>query len=181
MKELWKEIPQYPHCEVSNYGRVRYKDEFFRSCHRLTKQLRPLKLGGFGYLQVNIVSPNSQSYGTTESVHNLVAETFIGPKPKDGHHVDHIDNNKLNNNPSNLRWISHGHNTIRSQNTGMRRFFYEGELWLMKKLIFAKVPYKIIGRMFRCSTMLVSDVRKGFKDYHIKNYDGTILWKGEQL
>lgn len=178
MTEIWKTIPRYPHCEVSNEGRVRYKDSFFIYSHRLTKQIRPLKLGGFGYFQVNIVPSDRSSYGTTESVHNLVAEAFIGPRPQNGYEVDHIDENKLNNSPENLRWICHGHNTIRSTNTGGRRYFYEGELWLMKKLISAKVPYRTIGKIFKCSTMLVSDVKRGLKDNHIKYFKGESICQG---
>lgn len=168
MSEHWKEIPRYPHCEVSDTGRVRYKDWFYTTSHGLTKQERPQIVSGFGYLQIDIVPENKSSYGVTESIHNLVAESFIGPKPGDGYHVDHIDENKLNNSPENLRWIVHGHNTIRSQNTGGRRYFYEGELWLIKKLISYKISYKTIGKMFKCSTMLISDINKGLKNNHLK-------------
>lgn len=174
MEEIWKTIPRYQHCEVSNLGNVRYKNEFYKSSHSLTKQLRPLKLTGFGYYQVNIVTGNN-SYGTTESVHNLVAETFIGPKPAEGYHVDHIDENKTNNLPNNLRWVHHGNNTIRGINTGGRRYFYEGELWLIKKLLNRGIPYKTIGKMFKCSTMLIQDIKKGLKDNHIKDINGNII------
>ena len=169
MVEYWKTIPRYQHCEVSDKGRVRYKDWFFIQCQSKTKQIRPLKLAGFGYYQVNIVPEDRSNYGRTESVHNLVAEAFIGPRPEKGYEVDHIDDNKINNFPLNLRWLSHGHNTIRSSNIGGRRYFYEGELWLIKKLLKAKIPYITIGKMFKCSSMLISDVKKGLKNNHIKS------------
>jgi len=169
MNEVWKTIPRYPNCEVSNKGRVRYKDEYFLHCHGLTHQIRPIYLGGFGYYQVDLD-------GKTESIHNLVAETFIGPRSEKGYEVDHIDGNKLNNSPENLRWLVHGHNTFRSLHVGERRFFYEGELWLIKKLVAVRVPYKIIGRMFRCSTKLIVDVKKGLKDHHLKDGNGVPIW-----
>ena len=118
MNEIWKTIPRYPHCEVSNTGKVRYKEDFYLRCHRLTKRERPIKLGGFGYYQVNIVPEDRSSYGNTESIHNLVAESFIGPKPSNFHRVDHIDENMLNNSPTNLRWITHAENVSRSPNVG---------------------------------------------------------------
>ena len=159
MNELWKQVPRYSHCEVSSTGRVRYKSGVH--LHGLTKKERPLKLGGFGYYQVTID-------GRTESVHNLVAEAFIGPRPSSGHRIDHINERKLDNRPENLRWLPHGFNTVRSKFTGGRRYFYEGELWLMKKLIVAGIAYWKIGKMFKCSTMLVQDAKKGLKDNHIK-------------
>ncbi len=161
MNEIWKDIPKYPHCEVSNQGRVRYKKEPLSLIGRKLKRYRPIKLAGFGYYQVSI-------NGKTESIHNLVAEAFIGPRPDSSYRCHHIDEDKLNNSPNNLQWLVHGHNTIRPPNTGGRRYFYRGELWLMKKLIGNKVPYKTIGKMFKCSTMLIQDVKRGLKNNHIK-------------
>ena len=111
MNEEWKEIPRYPNCEASSLGRVRYKKDFYNCSHGKTKQYRPFKIGGFGYIQVSIC-------GITESVHNLIAETFIGPKPGKLYRVDHINENSLDNRPENLRWITHAENVSRSSNTG---------------------------------------------------------------
>jgi len=176
MNEEWRTIPRYPHCEVSNTGRVRYKEDYYIHSHGLTQRERPAIVTGFGYLQVRIVPEDRSNYGVNESVHNLVAEAFIGPRPDEGYRVDHKDDNKLNNSPDNLQWLVHGHNTIKAQNTGGRRYFYEGELFLMKKLIAANIPYKTIGKMFKCSTMLIIDVKKGLKDRHIKLPDGSLSW-----
>jgi hypothetical protein len=118
MNEVWKDIPRYPHCEVSNNGKVRYKRDFYIHCQAKTKQERPLKLGGFGYYQVNLLPEDRSSYGNTESVHNLVAEAFIGSKPGESYRVDHINENLLDNRPENLRWITHAENVSRSSNTG---------------------------------------------------------------
>lgn len=149
---IWKTIDKYPGYEISNEGVVRLKE---------TKEVIESRLTGFGYLQVRIRS------WTYDSIHNLVAEAFIGPRPKSGYEVDHIDNNKLNNKPGNLRWIHHGHNTIRARGTGGRRWFYPGELWLFKRMLAAEIPMRIIAKCFKCSTVLVSDVKRGYKDNHL--------------
>lgn len=165
MIEIWKEIPSYPYCEASNLGRIKYKDSY--KLHHFDNQIRPLKLTGFGYYQITIK-------GKTLSVHNLILETFIGFKPDNGYRADHINGNKLDNRIENLRWIPHGTNTKRAKYTGNRIYFYAGELWLIKKLITLKVPYLVLSKMFKCSTMVIQDVKKGLKDTHLKNCNNCI-------
>ena len=46
-------------------------------------------------------------------VHRLVAQAYI-PNPHNLPQVDHIDEDKSNNNVTNLQWISGSNNTIRS-------------------------------------------------------------------
>lgn len=41
-----------------------------------------------------------------ERVHRIVATAFHGPAPSDQHVVDHIDTNRCNNRPENLRWLT---------------------------------------------------------------------------
>ena len=47
-------------------------------------------------------------------IHRLVAQTFID-NPHNKPHVDHIDRNKINNDVSNLRWVTKSEN---QQNVG---------------------------------------------------------------
>ena len=56
-----------------------------------------------GYLAVTI------PYREGCSIHRLVAEAFI-PNPLGLRDVDHIDGNRTNNNPTNLRWVTHKEN-----------------------------------------------------------------------
>ncbi len=48
-----------------------------------------------GYLEIS-----------SERVHRIVATAFYGLPPTEQHVVDHIDTNRQNNRPSNLRWVT---------------------------------------------------------------------------
>ena len=47
-----------------------------------------------------------------EPVHRIVATAFLGEPPTDKHVVDHIDTNKMNNRPENLRWVTRLENIV---------------------------------------------------------------------
>ena len=143
-KELWRIIPKHVDFEVSNLGKVRRAS---------TKIHRELFLTGNGYPIVNID-------GKSELIHVLVAETFIGERPK-GYVVDHKDTNRFNNKPENLRWLTNSANIKRSPYVGGQPGFYCGELWLMRKLANAGINQNIIAKIFKCSRGYVSLVKIG--------------------
>lgn len=91
MKEVWKQIKDYPEYEVSNLGRVR----------KGTK-LRTKLPRSDGYRTVNIE-------GLNKYVHRLVAEAFL-PNPQNLPCVNHKDENKSNNSVNNLEWCDYSYN-----------------------------------------------------------------------
>jgi hypothetical protein len=79
----------------------------------VTGRVLSTKVSKVGYETINL-----KRLGT-RSVHILVAEAWVGQKPSDEHVIDHIDGNKLNNNASNLEWVTRKNNTTRAVAMGL--------------------------------------------------------------
>ena len=56
-------------------------------------------------------------FGTNIRVHQIVATAFHGEQPTKEHIVDHIDTNRQNNRPDNLRWITKLENVVLNEAT----------------------------------------------------------------
>lgn len=100
--------------------RVRDNGALYR-CRRLNSKKRPLdEKWTFG-------SPNKKTgYMTisSEVVHRIVATAFHGPQPSKKHVVDHIDTNRKNNRPENLRWLTRLENLLLNPIT-LNRILYK--------------------------------------------------------
>ena len=81
-------------------------------------------------------------------LHRLVAYTFLGNPPEGKTEVDHIDDNKDNNRPENLRWVTRSENILKAWQTGHH-----------------KVHKNINGKYYRCTeTLTFPDGRKVHMD-----------------
>ena len=75
-----------------------------------------------GYLKIGLTKDKQKFY----LIHRLLAIQFI-PNPNDYKFVDHIDNNPLNNDLENLRWITNSGNNRNKTSTGSSK--YLGICW----------------------------------------------------
>jgi len=89
----WRVIPNFPNYEINKLGEVR---------HIRFQKILKHQLNKFGYLHVALSNK-------TKLLHRLLAETFIS-NPNNLQTVNHKDGNKLNNDISNLEWMTLGDN-----------------------------------------------------------------------
>jgi hypothetical protein len=103
-EEVFLKINGYDNYYVSNHGRV-ISTKF--------NKIKYLKFGkdGYGYLQVTL---SEKGKTRQKYVHRLVTETFIN-NPNNYNCVDHIDGNIINNDASNLRWVTRQQNAFNNK------------------------------------------------------------------
>ncbi len=103
MKEIWKKIEGFEDYEISSTGRVKSLSREIcniRRCYISKDKILKPYLGSRGYYTVSI-------NGRPKSIHVLVAIAFLGHKSCGAELVvDHIDNNKINNNLNNLQIVT---------------------------------------------------------------------------
>ena len=102
MKEIWKPVVGYEdYYSISNTGRV------LSVPRKGTKGgiIKPI-VDRKGYLYVNLRKQGTRKIG---KVHRIVAKAFI-PNPQSLPEVNHKDENKKNNNVSNLEWCTSEYN-----------------------------------------------------------------------
>lgn len=94
--EEWREIQEFPNYSVSNFGNIK---------NNKTNKVLKLNLKG-GYYNISLINENGQK---SFKVHRLVALAFIS-NPENKSDVNHEDKNKINNNVTNLTWMTRKEN-----------------------------------------------------------------------
>ena len=171
--EIWRPVKGYEgYYEVSDLARVRSLDRVVKIVARGTEYERrtrgqiimPIKTKN-GYLRVGL-KRNNKCFNA--SVHRLVAEAFV-PNPDNLPEVNHKDECKTNNLPSNLEWCDRSYNCQYGQRADKYR---------------AKVskPFEQLTldgvrvRTFRC---LPDIVEAGFKMSQMRNIHNVLNKKGK--
>lgn len=103
IQEIWKDINGYEGIyQVSNLGKVKSLDRLNPRGSRLLGKVLRHKHRKDGYLEVGLCKNGKVKY---YQIHRLVALAFVRGFKK-GLVVNHIDENKENNNSTNLEWVS---------------------------------------------------------------------------
>lgn len=122
--EQWLPVTDYPGYEVSDHGRVRSLDRVGRSRWgtprtfkgRMLSQVLVGGCGDTGRYRACALYRDSKPRQVT--VHVLVLETFVGPRPEKGMHGCHRDDDPSNNRLDNLYWGTPSQNGLDAVKNG---------------------------------------------------------------
>lgn len=115
--EEWRNIPDFPGYQVSNYGRVKSLERISPRFDTVRKVHRPIKIKekirkqyfmpdrstDSGRYSAAVTSLSIDGMVKTMRIHTLVMLSFVGPRPENME-CCHFDGNPLNNRLDNLRW-----------------------------------------------------------------------------
>lgn len=121
--EIFKDIKGYPNYQISNKGRIwsKYRNRY----------LKPF-VNNSGYEMINIMAVNGKRKG--ELIHRLVALAFVD-NPNQYPEVNHLDENKLNNEASNLEWCTRKQNNNYGQHNAKMSATIKAQYAKHKKVI----------------------------------------------
>lgn len=111
--EIWKQIINYENYEVSNTGKIRNS--------KTQRILLPYLVNG--YECIKLCKEDKRKHFR---VHRLVAYAFITNTDENKTTIDHIDNNRRNNNMLNLRYATPSENNSNRLKSKNRTSIYKG-------------------------------------------------------
>jgi len=126
--EVWLDVSGYVgQYKVSNFGRVK---SFLCDKEKILKQYSTRQ----GYLRVGLNNTGAKL------IHILVANAFLPPKNDDRIYVNHINENKKDNNINNLEWVNNRENVSYSKRSKKLYSSYTGVTYSKSaKLFVAKI------------------------------------------
>ena len=163
--EVFRTINGYEKYEVSNLGNIRNK---------LTTQLLKPCNTGKGYLSVSLLKNKKAK---TMRVHRLVAFAFLD-NPLNKPFIDHIDNQRTNNNLNNLRWVTNQENQFNSKICKINTSNFKGVSWHKRdKRWTAQIKFN--GKKIHLGNFITKDEAKNARQFKAKQLYGEFMNKCE--
>lgn len=170
VNEQWKAVPGYEGLyEVSDHGNVKslartVKQRNGTRDYRVPERVLTAPVGSTGYRQVALSRDRKVRQ---VSVHVLVLEAFVGPRPE-GCHACHWDDDKTNNHVSNLRWGTRSDNMQDALRNGRNHYAKRDEC--INGHPFSGDNLVIYGNARRCKTCLRENAARRAK--RVRNSNG---------
>lgn len=166
--ETWKPIPIAPDYEVSDLGRIRSWKKWGGGPRTLRSQpfVRKLHKNKSGHWKADLmIDCKEHSF----RVARLVALAFHGYPPPGKNFACHVDGNRDNNTPGNIKWGSphdNAQDTIRHGRTltGSKCHLAkvgDDDVREMRRLRAAGLTYRAVGEKFGLSSSQVSRIARG--------------------
>ncbi len=167
MGETWVKVAGFPAYEVSDLGRVRSFNKTggtpYPECRARTAKVMKLSLcSTSGYMRVTLCLAGRRE---KIRVHKLVADAFLGPRPR-GLEVCHRDGNASNNRLSNLRYATHkenGEDMVRHGHT--RRTLTARSVRAIRNALAAGVLQRTLAARFGVHQTTISRVQRRTGSY----------------
>lgn len=177
-KEIWCPVQDFEgEYLISSHGKIKSIERtIIRSNNRVQfvpSIIRKCWVAPNGYANINL---SKQGNIKIRSIHTLVLEAFVGPRPENCV-ANHKDGNKLNNNIDNLEWITQSENVNHAKNVLNKTWGQKGELNSQAKLSNKDINYIIknpdelgvvaLARKFCVSHSLISMIKSKKRWKHL--------------
>lgn len=160
MAELWKDIPGYEgRYQASSEGRIRSVTHFVK-CHNGARKMRGKILHPGRYCKAGYVSVVLGKGANGTPVHELVALTFLGPRP-DCADICHTDGDPGNNRLSNLRYDTRTENILDVYRQGKRwRKLSTDDVQEIRHLLKNGKTGRAVAEKYGISESTISDIKR---------------------
>ena len=132
-EEIWKTVPSFNLYEASNLGRIRrraFANPSNSGGGRIGQILTPVThTSGYSFYCLRKAEQQGKQFNAYAQI--LIAETFLGPKPK-GFEVNHKDGIKAHNTLSNLEYITSSENQKHAFMLGLQKGHKGSKQWMAK-------------------------------------------------
>lgn len=149
--------------KVSNYGHI------INAKTKVPLKQRDMQKksgkNGSDYKSVSIPGVSS-----SVRVHRIVCETFHGPAGPGQTQVNHIDEHKDNNVPSNLEWVTPSQNIQAYYQNNERSYFSRNDIVRVKRLLNKGMTNDQVGQAVGMSNSNVSSIKLGYIHSRVKPF-----------
>lgn len=164
MQEEWRDVIGYEgYYIVSNTGKIKRIKKMPGTSCKILKQTY-----SYGYSHVNLSKQNTLK---RIRVHKIVCQAFLD-NPNNKKSINHIDNNRSNNNLSNLEWCTakenYEHSRIQGRNTrGEKQHSSKLNEESVKEIKKSKLNNAELGRKFNVNKSSIRMIRIGKNWSHV--------------